>query len=86
MIIGAEVKDTLSGKRTEVYAKQVINATGPFTDSLRQMSDPSKPSIIMPSAGPHCCLPASSPTLHPVTDIPPCLQLSCAHVVNCLCT
>ncbi len=51
MIIGAEVKDTLSGKSTQVYAKQVINATGPFTDSLRQMSDPSKPSIIMPSAG-----------------------------------
>ena len=51
MIVGAEVKDTLSGKSTQVYAKQVINATGPFTDSLRQMSDPSKPSIIMPSAG-----------------------------------
>ncbi len=51
MIIGAEVKDTLSGKSTQVYAKQVINATGPFTDSLRQMSDPNKPSIIMPSAG-----------------------------------
>jgi len=51
IIIGAEVKDTLSGKSTQVYAKQVINATGPFTDSLRQMSDPSKPSIIMPSAG-----------------------------------
>ena len=51
MIIGAEVKDTLRGKSTQVYAKQVINATGPFTDSLRQMSDPSKPSIIMPSAG-----------------------------------
>jgi len=51
IIIGAEVKDTLSGKTTEVYAKQVINATGPFSDSLRQMSDPSKPSIIMPSAG-----------------------------------
>lgn len=57
MIIGAEVKDTLSGKSSEVYAKQVINATGPFTDSLRQMSDPSKPSIIMPSAGVHVTLP-----------------------------
>lgn len=51
MIIGAEVKDNLSGKKRNVYAKQVINATGPFTDGLRQMSDPSKPSIIMPSAG-----------------------------------
>ena len=51
LIIGAEVTDTLSGKNTQVFAKQVINATGPFTDSLRKMSDPSKPSIIMPSAG-----------------------------------
>lgn len=51
MIIGAEVKDNLSGKKRNVYAKQVINATGPFADGLRQMSDPSKPSIIMPSAG-----------------------------------
>lgn len=51
MIIGAQVKDNLSGKKTNVYAKQVINATGPFTDGLRQMSDSSKPSIIMPSAG-----------------------------------
>ena len=58
MVIGAEVKDHLSGKKRNVYAKQVVNATGPFTDGLRQMSDPSKPSIIMPSAGmsalPHC--------------------------------
>ena len=51
MVIGAEVKDNLGGKKTHVYAKQVINATGPFADSLRQMSDPNKPSIIMPSAG-----------------------------------
>lgn len=64
MIIGAEVKDGLSGKQVEVFAKQVINATGPFTDSLRQMSDPSKPSIIMPSAG----VPAQSlPALHSCT-------------------
>ena len=51
-IVGAEVRDVLSGKKMQVYAKQVINATGPFTDSLRQMSQPDKPSIIMPSAGP----------------------------------
>lgn len=51
LIIGAEVRDNLSGKSVAVYAKQVINATGPFTDTLRQMSDPTKASIIMPSAG-----------------------------------
>lgn len=51
IIIGAEVKDVLSGNKVQVFAKQVINATGPFSDSMRQMSDPAKPSIIMPSAG-----------------------------------
>ena len=60
LIIGAEVKDNLSGKKLQVYAKQVINATGPFTDSLRQMSDPSKPSIIMPSAGRPACFSCNS--------------------------
>ena len=68
MIIGAEVKDNLSGKKTSVYAKQVINATGPFTDGLRQMSDPTKPSIIMPSAG--IPLPPHLSTSNNVTSVP----------------
>ena len=67
MIIGADVKDTLTGRRTQVYAKQVINATGPFTDSLRQMSDPSKPSIIMPSAG--LALPCLKQPLHYIQPV-----------------
>lgn len=70
MVIGAEVKDNLSGKKTHVYAKQVINATGPFADSLRQMSDPSKPSIIMPSAGM-----LASPRLNP------CYYTICAYQI-----
>ena len=76
-IVGAEVQDVLSGKKMQVYAKQVINATGPFTDGLRQMSDPSKPSIIMPSAGwlllrppcHPCGLQISCTSLHVATNI-----------------
>lgn len=75
LVIGAEVKDNLSGKKMHVYAKQVINATGPFADSLRQMSDPSKPSIIMPSAGMlvahlwSCCAPQSTLSTNPESCI-----------------
>ena len=36
---------------------QVINATGPFSDSIRHMSDPGATSMIMASAGVHVTLP-----------------------------
>lgn len=39
-IIGAEVQDELEGgKPFPVHARVVINAGGPFSDSIRQMSD-----------------------------------------------
>lgn len=38
-------------------AKCVINATGPFTDSIRQMDDSKVKKICMPSAGVHIVLP-----------------------------
>ena len=41
-IVGCRVKDTLTGKQHDVYAKMVINATGPFSDGIRQMSDSSR--------------------------------------------
>jgi glycerol-3-phosphate dehydrogenase len=56
-VVGAHVRDTISGKVTKVYAKTVINATGPFTDDIRRMSDPNAKSMIMPSAGVHITLP-----------------------------
>ncbi len=34
----------------------VINATGPFTDSVRRLDDPAAPSIIQPSQGVHLTL------------------------------
>jgi len=33
--IGARVKDTMTGKVVDTYAKVIINATGPFTDDIR---------------------------------------------------
>lgn len=40
--MGCRVKDNLTGKQHDVYAKLVINATGPFSDDIRQMSDSSR--------------------------------------------
>ncbi|KAI3914069.1 hypothetical protein MKW92_040133 [Papaver armeniacum] len=37
-IIGAKIRDNLSGKEFVTYAKVVVNAAGPFCDSVRKMS------------------------------------------------
>ncbi|PTU22372.1 hypothetical protein P175DRAFT_0433777 [Aspergillus ochraceoroseus IBT 24754] len=60
---GARVKDCipgLDGQEAEEFtirAKGVINATGPFTDSIRKMDEPSAKEIVAPSAGVHVILP-----------------------------
>lgn len=37
-MVGATVKDGLSGKKTDVYARSVVNAAGPFSDEVRSLS------------------------------------------------
>lgn len=54
---GAKVRDELTGKEWDVRAKSVINATGPFTDSIRRMDDGQVPKICVPSSGVHIVLP-----------------------------
>ncbi|KAK7462260.1 mitochondrial glycerol-3-phosphate dehydrogenase [Stygiomarasmius scandens] len=56
-LIGAKVKDTLSGKEFNVRAKGVINATGPFSDSLLKLDNPEHKEIVQPSSGIHITLP-----------------------------
>ena len=58
-VVGAHVRDELTGEEWDVRAREVVNATGPLTDSVRQMADPTTPSCITPSAGIHVVLPAS---------------------------
>ncbi|CAH1249133.1 GPD2 [Branchiostoma lanceolatum] len=57
VISGAIMKDTLTGEEITVKAKCVINATGPFTDGVRQMDNAEIPNICQPSAGVHIILP-----------------------------
>jgi glycerol-3-phosphate dehydrogenase len=58
-VTGAKVRDTLTGRKVDVFAKHIINATGPFADDVRKMSDAenSGRKIIMPSSGVHITLP-----------------------------
>ena len=53
---GVVAADLESGTELELRAKVVINATGPFTDNIRRMDDPSARSIIAPSQGVHVVL------------------------------
>uniref|UniRef100_M4C1M0 Glycerol-3-phosphate dehydrogenase n=1 Tax=Hyaloperonospora arabidopsidis (strain Emoy2) TaxID=559515 RepID=M4C1M0_HYAAE len=54
---GARVQNTLTGDEWDVKAHAVVNATGPFTDSIRLMDDPKKDKICVPAAGVHTVLP-----------------------------
>ncbi len=50
---GVAAFDEESGQVFGAAAKVVVNATGPFTDTVRQMADPSVQPIIAPSQGIH---------------------------------
>lgn len=65
-VIGALVLDRETGKEFEIKAKKVVNATGPFADTLLEMdNDPQgkppavaqAPKMVVPSAGVHIILP-----------------------------
>ncbi|XP_077296275.1 glycerophosphate oxidase 1 isoform X2 [Arctopsyche grandis] len=54
---GARLKDELTGKEWDIKAKTIVNATGPFTDSIRKMDNPEVKEICCPSSGVHIVLP-----------------------------
>ncbi|XP_024927585.3 glycerol-3-phosphate dehydrogenase SDP6, mitochondrial [Ziziphus jujuba] len=56
-IIGARIRDNLSGKEFDTYAKVVVNAAGPFCDSVRKLADKNARPMISPSSGVHIILP-----------------------------
>ncbi|KAJ0103619.1 hypothetical protein Patl1_06042 [Pistacia atlantica] len=56
-IIGARIRNKLSGKEFDTYAKVVVNAAGPFCDAVRKMADKNVQPIICPSSGVHIILP-----------------------------
>ena len=52
-----EERNTGKAKEFRIRAKGIINATGPFTDGIRQMDDPKVQQIVAPSSGVHVILP-----------------------------
>ncbi|KAK4489656.1 hypothetical protein RD792_005468 [Penstemon davidsonii] len=56
-IVGARIRNNLSGKEFDTYAKVVVNAAGPFCDSVRNMVDNEAKPMISPSSGVHIVLP-----------------------------
>ncbi|WP_117238260.1 glycerol-3-phosphate dehydrogenase/oxidase [Thermus sediminis] len=53
---GAVVEDRLTGREVEVWAKAVVNATGPLADGVRRLLDPDLPPLLTPSSGAHLVL------------------------------
>ncbi|KAJ9553584.1 hypothetical protein OSB04_017629 [Centaurea solstitialis] len=56
-IVGARIRDNLSGVEFDTYAKVVVNAGGPFCDSVRHFANKNLNPIICPSSGVHIVLP-----------------------------
>lgn len=50
---GVRGRDLESGEEFEIRARSVINATGPFSDSVRRMTQPDATPMIAPSQGIH---------------------------------
>jgi glycerol-3-phosphate dehydrogenase len=72
-ITGAVLLDREGGREQSVSAKAVINATGPFSDSLRRLDHPDAPALIAPSQGVHLVLareflPGNGALMVPRTD------------------
>jgi glycerol-3-phosphate dehydrogenase len=55
-VIGITAVDRETGKRNEIHAHCVINATGVFADKILQMDQPSARATIRPSQGVHLVL------------------------------
>lgn len=56
-VAGARLVDTLTGERGTVQARVVVNATGPWSDSLRRMEDPSAAPVLRLTRGSHVLVP-----------------------------
>ncbi|WP_226679022.1 glycerol-3-phosphate dehydrogenase/oxidase [Mesobacillus jeotgali] len=52
-IVGVIVGDQLSGEKYEVYAKKIINATGPWVDNIREKDGSKKGKSLILSKGVH---------------------------------
>ena len=55
-VTGVLVKDAIQGKSWNISARVVINATGPFADTIRLLDDPASRPMLKASSGTHLVL------------------------------
>ncbi len=72
-IAGAAVRDRLTDHRWDIRARSVVNAAGPFADTIRRLDDPAVRPILKVSSGIHIVLdkrfvPPETGLLIPRTD------------------
>lgn len=56
-VTGAHVVDRVTGSGVDVTARVVVNATGPWSDSVRRMADPRAPVSLRGTKGVHIAVP-----------------------------
>ena len=54
---GTVVEDRLTGERRTLHAHVVVNATGPWTDAVRRLDEPSATPLLRPTKGSHVVVP-----------------------------
>jgi glycerol-3-phosphate dehydrogenase len=54
---GAELEDGFTGARCAVKAHVVVNATGPWSDTLRRLDDAAAAALLRPTKGAHIAVP-----------------------------
>jgi len=59
-VTGAHVRDRITGRTMDIRAKQVVNACGVFSDTVRKMAQPDAAPIMVPAYGTHLVLPRLS--------------------------
>ena len=63
-LIAAVAEDAFSGQRVAIRARAFVNATGPFSDEVRQLATPSLAKRLVRSKGAHILLPLDGSVKH----------------------
>jgi glycerol-3-phosphate dehydrogenase len=58
-VVGAHLRDRITGQEGDVRARVVVNATGPWSDALRRLEDPGAAPILRPTKGSHAVVRAT---------------------------
>lgn len=56
-IRGVQLEDRVTGERRTLHARVVVNATGPWTDRVRRLDEPSAAALLRPTKGAHVVVP-----------------------------